>query len=268
MKQQNPQTIAVEESLRDFYNSKGWKADGEHSKDASLWEDTRNCAQEYVSRCRLRVCRYLPSQGNFILDAASGPVQYKEYLAYSSGFSKRICVDISEEALKQAEAKLGNKGQYLQCSILDLPLPTDHVDAAVSIHTIYHIEASAQEKAVRQLLRVTKPGHPLLVIYANPDRWSSRLARILTFWLSRAPGEVYYHAHPLRWWRKFSDEAEVDIVTWRTLTAKVSRILIPDNKFGSLILRALYQMEDRFPRLLLPFAAYPLIVLKKKKPTP
>jgi ubiquinone/menaquinone biosynthesis C-methylase UbiE len=257
----------VEESLRAFYDSKGWKSDGAHSLDASLWEDTRPCAQEYISACRLRICEYLPPNGEVLLDAASGPVQYPEYLAYSRNFTKRVCVDLSAEALQQAKAKLGARGEYLHCSILDLPLPSAFADATISLHTIYHIEAGAQEAAVRQLLRVTKPGQPLLVVYANPDRLSSRLAR-LARWLRGTPalpqGEIYYHAHPLAWWRRFSDEAVVDTVTWRTLTAKVSRFLVPDNSFGVILLRGLLALERRFPRALLPFAAYPLIILRKR----
>lgn len=270
MKQQNPHTIAVEESLREFYDSQGWKTDGEHSKDASLWEDTRKCARAYVSACRMRIRDYLPATGEVLLDAASGPVQYPEYLTYSAGFTKRVCVDLSTEALKQAESKLGNKGEYVRCSILDLLLPDNLADASISLHTIYHIEASAQEIAVRQLLRVTKPNHSLLVVYANPDRLSSRISRALALVRKRitggapSPGEVYYYAHPLSWWQRFSDSAEIELVTWRTLTAKLSRKLIPDNAFGTFLLRILFRCEELFPHAMLPFAAYPLVVLKKR----
>ncbi len=271
MNPQDPQTRAVEESLRDFYDSKGWKSDGAQSLDASLWEDARSCAQEYISACRLRLCEYLPKKGDLLLDAASGPVQYPEYLAYSRGFAKRVCVDLSAEALRQAEAKLGTRGEYVCCSILDLPFPSNYADASISLHTIYHIEAGAQEAAVRQLLRVTKPGQPLLVVYANPDRISSRLAKgarwlkgIFSGSTAPAQGEIYYHAHSLAWWNRFSDVAEVRIVTWRTLTAKVSKLLIPDHPVGAFLLRGLFALERRFPHAMLPFAAYPLIVLRKK----
>ena len=261
----------VEESLRAFYDQEGWKTDGEKSRDAALWEDTRACAREYVSSCRLRLLDHMPQRGGVLLDAASGPLQYPEYLRFSEGYGKRVCVDLSAEALRQAEAKLGARGEYVKCSILDLPFQNDFADATLSLHTIYHIESSAQETAVRQLLRVTKPGQPLLVVYANPDRLSSRLARVarglIRLWKGGSgepKGEVYYHAHPLHWWLRFSGEAEVDIVTWRTLTAKVSRLLIPDNSFGAFLFRALLRLERAFPRAMLPFAAYPLVILRKK----
>lgn len=263
-----PKARAVEESLRQFYDQRGWKDEGEVSLDAALWEDTRTCAEDYVRGCRLRLLDFLPARGERLLDAASGPIQYPEYLAYSAGFGKRICVDISAEALKKAERKLGARGEYLNCSILDLPLAKNSVDAAVSLHTIYHIEAGAQERAVRELLRVLKPGAPLLVVYANPDRLSSRIARLARKALGRddqgGKGEVYYHAYPLGWWNHFSDEAEVEVRTWRTLTAKVSRLVAPNNFLGKFLLGLLYRLEGLFPRGMLPFAAYPLIVLRKR----
>ena len=91
----------------------------------------------------------LPPHGERLLDAASGPVQYPEYLEYHANFGRRVCVDISESALKQAEAKLGSKGEYVCASILELPLGDATIDAAVSLHTIYHIEKDQQEKAAK-----------------------------------------------------------------------------------------------------------------------
>jgi ubiquinone/menaquinone biosynthesis C-methylase UbiE len=273
MNEEKSHARAVEDSLREFYDSKGWRKEGDISHDATLWEDTRRCAAEYVSRCRLRVTKFLPKSGDALLDAASGPIQYPEYLAFSRGFKKRVCVDLSVEALVQAQAKIGAHGEFVKCSILDLPFPANFFDSAISLHTIYHIEAQAQERAVRELLRVTKEGRAVLVVYANPDRLSSRAARVARSALRALkgtsgpskPAEVYYHAHSLSWWDKFTDEADVRIVTWRTLTAKVSRLLIPDNVLGYWMLKALSSLEDSFPRAALPLAAYPMIVLTKKR---
>ena len=40
-----------------------------------------------------------------MLDMASGPIQYPEYLVYSSNFKKRYCVDLSKNALEAAKKK-------------------------------------------------------------------------------------------------------------------------------------------------------------------
>ena len=70
-----------------FYNTYGWKEKNNISKDAELFEDVRKNSRTYVSNCRKRILNYIPKKGNNILDFASGPIQYKEYLKYSKNFS-------------------------------------------------------------------------------------------------------------------------------------------------------------------------------------
>ena len=51
---------------------------------------------------------FLPEKGKDILDFASGPIQYKEYLTYSKNFKKRHCVDFSrrDKFMKKLERKI------------------------------------------------------------------------------------------------------------------------------------------------------------------
>jgi ubiquinone/menaquinone biosynthesis C-methylase UbiE len=211
------------------------------------------------------VLSFLPQRGERLLDAGSGPIQYPEYLEYSSGFAKRVCVDLSHHALAEARAKLGARGDYVRASLLELPFPDDHFDAAVSLHTIYHIDRDRQEEAVRELMRVLQPGSRAVVVYANPDRLVARLKR-----LARRPSPslevapIYFFAHPLSWWGRFSDEAAVEIVPWRSLNANESRRLIPDNALGAGIFRGLLAFERAFPRWATRWGCYPMIVLTKR----
>jgi SAM-dependent methyltransferase len=260
--------MATEDQLRDFYDSTGWQADPSGSEavyaDAQLWEDLRPCAAAYVSACRLKVLEFLPQSGERILDAGSGPIQYPEYLEYSRGFAKRVCVDLSQRALDDARNKLGDRGDYVRASLLELPFPDDHFDAAVSLHTIYHVDADQQEIAVRELVRVSKPGASAVVVYANPDRLAARLKRLARRRSRAATGPIYYFAHPLSWWERFSDEAAVEIVPWRSLNANESRRLIPDNALGARMFRALLWFEGAVPRLATWSGCYPMIVLTKR----
>jgi ubiquinone/menaquinone biosynthesis C-methylase UbiE len=59
--------------------------------------------------------------------------------------------------------------------------PEDHFDAAYCAHVIYHIDGDHQDKAIRELIRVTKPGGRIVVIYSNQDFLPSRIARFF-FW--------------------------------------------------------------------------------------
>jgi SAM-dependent methyltransferase len=212
------------------------------------------------------VLEFLPASGELILDAGSGPIQYPEYLEYSTGFAKRVCVDLSQRALDEARTQLGERGEYVRASLLDLPFPDDYFDAEVSLHTIYHVESEHQEDAVRELLRVLKPRARAVVVYANPDRLAARLKR-----LARRPqrpdGPIYFFAHPLSWWRRFSDEAAIELVPWRSLNANESRRLIPDNAFGARIFGRVLAFERAFPRSATWAGCYPMIILTKHERT-
>lgn len=265
----------AEARVSDFYNRIGWETRDGLTEDARRFEDLRDCARDYVRRCRLRVLRHLPDRGDRLLDMASGPIQYPEYLEYSRNFLKRYCVDLSAGALEAARSKIGDHGVFLCGSFLDLPLEENFFDCAVSLHTIYHIDKDRQEEAVRKLVRVTRPGNHVVIVYSNPDRLAVRLLRL---WrrICRARGfrpaageepsatELYFFDHPLEWWDRFRDVAEVRIFPWRSLHPDEQKRLIPDNAFGKRILDVLFRLEDRFPRFFTRHFCYPMIVLSKK----
>ena len=73
----------AERIVSEYYNTFGWVSKDGITEDALKQEDLRECAKEYVSKCRLKVLKYIPNSGNYILDMASGPIQYKEYIEYS-----------------------------------------------------------------------------------------------------------------------------------------------------------------------------------------
>jgi SAM-dependent methyltransferase len=261
--------MAIEDQVRDFYEKTGWQAESGEAvyADAQLWEDLRPCAADYVSACRRKVLTFLPQSGERLLDAGSGPIQYPEYLEYSSGFAKRVCVDLSQRALDEARSKLGDRGDYVRASLLELPFGDDHFDAAVSLHTIYHIDQDRQESAVRELVRVLKPGARAVVVYANPDRLVARLMAVAGRRRSIDSGPIYFFAHPLSWWKRFSDEAAVEIVPWRSLNANESRRLIPDNALGARMFRAVLAFERALPTAATWSGCYPMIVLTKHERT-
>jgi SAM-dependent methyltransferase len=257
----------TESSVREFYNEKGWQESGGVTTDARLWEDLRPVAAEYVRACRLRILNFLPDDGDRLLDAGCGPIQYDEYLRYSDAFCTRVCVDISERALERARERVGGAGEFVRASLLELPFEDETFDATVSLHTIFHIDRDDQERAVAELLRVTKKNAPVVIVYANPNRLLGRIKRTLK--RRRQPElvttPVYYYAHPLSWWRRFMVAADVEIVSWRSLNARESRVLIPDNVLGRLQLRLLLRLEGGFPHALARLGAYVIVVLTPRR---
>ena len=257
----------AENIVRDFYEGAGWSDDQSSvSLDAQLWEDLRPVAEHYVSNCRRKLLSYLPREGDRLLDAGSGPIQYPEYLEYSAGFRKRVCVDISSRALAQARQKLGDRGEYHQCSILDLPFADGEFDAVVSMHTIYHIDRDQQESAVRQLVRVAKPGASVVIVYANPDRLLAWLKRQITRRQNVPTTEpLYYFAYPLSWWRQFSDSGTVQLHPWRSLTAGDSKRFIPfSGRLGRAAFALVGRLEGALPRTATRLGAYPIVVIQKR----
>ena len=133
-----------------------------------MFEDLRKHSAKYVHKCRERVFRHIPDSGVNILDMASGPLEFQDYVDYSKNFEKRYCVDLSSTALEMAKRRIGDHGVFLHGSFFDIPLQENFFDCALSIHTIYHIDKDKQEIAVRKLLHVTKPGKPVIIVYSNP----------------------------------------------------------------------------------------------------
>jgi SAM-dependent methyltransferase len=256
---------SAESVISKFYNEGGWNVTDGVTADAEKFEDLRPAASNYVSRCRLRVARHIPQNGGQnLIDMASGPIQYPEYLEYSKGFTRRHCVDLSADALAQAKAKIGDHGVYHHGNFFDLPFERDFFDCALSLHTIYHIDENKQEGAVRKLVEITRPGAPVIIVYSNPSTLIASIKSALR--RGSGVGELYFHRHPLSWWQRFGDVAEVNIYPWRSFGAAAQRAMFPDNVFGRWMFKALFLLEEAFPQFFVKHFQYPMIVLKKRSP--
>jgi len=155
------------ESIMEFYDQIGWcETDQGLCEDGARFEDLRPVAAEYIHKCHMRVRRHIPARGTYLLDVASGAIQYPEHLTYSTGYGHRISADISFAALRQAKKKLGDRGIYLLCDITNLPLKDDLVEGFVSLHTLYHVPAEEQLNAVRELQRVLREGGSGVIVYS------------------------------------------------------------------------------------------------------
>ena len=66
-----------------FYNEVGWTQRKKDTNDAILFEDLRPSAKNYVSHSRNKINNHIAKKGTHLLDFASGPIQYSEYLKYS-----------------------------------------------------------------------------------------------------------------------------------------------------------------------------------------
>ena len=288
----------VESGVAKFYDTLRWDANkwddlSESRKAYSRWDDMRECSREYSQRCRSRAFRHIPPSGEYMLDVGCGPLQFAEYVDYSKNFKKRYCVELSAKALEEARAKIGDHGWFFHGSFFDFETQDNFFDCSLSLLTVFNIHKDAQEAAVRKLIRVTKLGKPVIIVYMNPrtietvmaSSWPVRLVQCLGQALRRAntPRKgrkrsakswekeaaqkdllLYFHRHPIEWWDRFRDVAMVEILPWASLSPLTQKTVIPDNKLGATLLRWLFAFEERFPSLFGRYSEYPLIVLTKK----
>ena len=201
-----------------------------------------------------------------MLDMASGPIPHAEYLEYSRGFNRRYCVDLSAPALKEAEAKIGEHGVFLHGDFFDLSFQDDFFDCAISLHTLYHIDRDRQEEAVRKLIRITRPKHPVIIVYCNPNDMLNLFPNLRKWIKANSHGYKnypYYYTHPIEWWQRFSNVCSVEIFRTKTFDTATQRVLVPDGEIGCKCFDALMKLEDTFPAFFARMGHYYTVVLRR-----
>ncbi len=247
-----------------FYNSLGWRKNQKINvfEDAKLFEDLRKNSKEYVSKCRKRILRYIPKRGKNILDFASGPIQYPEYMLYSKNFNKRHCLDFSKNAIKIAKMKIPkNRGKFYCGDFFKIKLKKNYFDCIVSLHTIYHIDKNKQKLAIKKLIKISKKGSPIIIVYSNPNTLINRIKKL--FILRKKKKRIYFYCHTVEWWKQFENLAEVSFFPWRSFAAKHQKIIFLDNILGKILLRLLFNLEDFFKKFFVKNFQYYTVVLKK-----
>jgi SAM-dependent methyltransferase len=273
--------------IQNFYDQIGWqKKDQNVFEDAQMFEDLRPVVQDYIHQCHMRVNDYIQPKGRFLVDVASGPVQYEEYLSYSEYYDYRICVDISLRALQEAQSKLGPKGIYILGDIANLPFEDNWADAIVSLHTIYHLPADLQPKAIQEIHRVLKPCCSAVIVYSwgfhsvlmnltcFPFRVYAFLRRRLAQFMNKIKNlrnqsdqhEAFLYAKPLnyKFFSKYPWGFDFKIVVWRSLGVPLTRFYIQSWLAGRSILRMVQNFEQKYPQTSGRFGQYPLFVIRKK----
>jgi SAM-dependent methyltransferase len=266
-------------AVKAFYDEVGWQQDAAGAfHDSGRFDDMRPVSAGYLRRCRNRLRRLLPASGRWLLDCASGPLAFDEYLAYSRGFERRICVDLSEVALRAARRRIGRHGIYVLADATRLPFAAGSMDTVLSLNTLFHIPAGEQALAMREFLRVAAPQAPVLVAYSWGDaapltRALIGAARTLHGLLrGRAPASVavheaapaeptlYFHAHAPAWFHALG--RPVRIASWKALSAEVLRTYVRGPFSAALLLPLASAAEALLPGLMGRIGQQPLLVLR------
>ncbi|RPJ42890.1 MAG: class I SAM-dependent methyltransferase [Chloroflexi bacterium] len=221
----------VKQQVRQFYDHVGWQVVQDGTYQNARYEDLRPVSREYIHRCHLRVNRFLRRSGRYLLDAGSGPVQYAEYLTFSDGYQRRVCVDISIIALQEARRRIGDHGLFVVADVANLPFKSEPFEGAVSLHTLHHLPLDEQAKAYAELYRVLRPGSTAVVVNGWTDSPLMRRAG----WLVRAMERLGAVVARLRGRREFPGKstrsAPEDIPTRRQTGSLVGTRAEPTGTF-------------------------------------
>jgi len=272
----------IKQQVQDFYNRVGWQQVSEGTYQNATYEDLRPVARTYIHNCHLRVMRHLSSHGKLLLDAGSGPIQYPEYLEYSRGYQRRVCLDISSVALREARQRIGVHGLFVVGDIANLPFKTDAFDGLVSLHTIHHLPVDEHAQAYLELERVLAAGKTGVVV----NGWDLPPLTVLQNFLIRVVESLrgksssrdqqpsttsqksdrgtFVRKHTPAWLKEeVGTQITVEIWCWRSLSVRFMRTFIHARLGGRTWLRLLNWFEERFPRFFGMNGQYPLIVLRK-----
>lgn len=264
--------------LENFYEEFGWKkSENNNYNDAEVFEDLRDISHTYVHKCHMRVKNFIPSKGKYLLDAASGPIQFDEYLEYSKEYDYRVCMDLSSRALGEANRKLGDRGIYIIGNIANMPIRTGQIDAAISLNTIYHIPKEQQLDAFKEIHRVLIPGGPGVIVY----EWGKHSHLINLFVLPykikthieklvlrlapklRIQPDIYFHAYKQGYFSEEKLGFKMKTFVWRSISVPFMKMYIHKFFFGKQLLDLIYKIEDSFPTLAGNVGEYPMFYLKK-----
>ena len=125
---------------------------------------------EFGVTCRA-LEEFLPPPPATILDVGSGPGRYAFYLI-SRGYSVSL-VDVSRECLSLAEREAARLdlplGDVVHGDATDLSSFSEAVfDAVLSLGPLYHLKGeTARERAVKEALRVVRPGGIIFSAFLN-----------------------------------------------------------------------------------------------------
>jgi ubiquinone/menaquinone biosynthesis C-methylase UbiE/uncharacterized protein YbaR (Trm112 family) len=274
-------TISDDKKLvQDFYNQRGWHTDeAGNYEDAVIFEDLRDVSKEYLKKCHDRVSRFLNSSGKYMLDAASGALQYKDYLQYSANYKYRVCVDLSFQALSEVKRKLGDKAVCVLCDMTNMPFKDDVMDGFVSLNTVYHIPKDEQVTAIKELYRVLASNGKGVVVYDwyKHSPW-------MNFWLLPFRGAVfiknrigdafrkiggsktqhkmlYFYAHNYDYFKNNLPPFKLKV--WRSVSVPFMKAYIHPWLFGKQILNWLYNKEENEAEKCGLKGEYPMLVFEK-----
>lgn len=252
--------------------------------DSSKWVDFRAISSKYIRTTFARASKFYSPSGKYLLDIASGPVGFQEYMNLCDGYEYRICVDISINALIHAKIniqKAGKQGFFICGDITNIPISDNSVDTVLSQHTLYHIPKNDQKTAVNEMYRVAKTDSKIVIIYSwfyhswfmNISLNFIQVYRVIRYFagklyvrLFKSKPRLYFYPHSPKWFKKsFEFSENIEFYCWRSTNKFFMNLYIYKRLFGRRLLNSLLRIEDKYSKFMGRFGEYAAIVITKKK---
>lgn len=270
----------------DYYNEVDYlvKESFKIYEDSDKWVDYRPVASAYIRNSFTNASKFYPNKGEFILDAASGPIGLSEYISLCDGYKYRICIDISINALIQAKSNLeraDKKGIFICGDITNIPIRDMSVDTVLSQHTLYHLPKGDQKLAVNEMYRVAKRNSKIVIIYSwfyhswfmnitlnfvQIYRILRHLAGKLYVKIMGSKPRLYFYPHSPKWFlTSFEFSKDIEFHCWRSCNKHFLKIYVHEWFFGRKILAKLATLEHKYDKFMGTFGEYPAIVITKSK---
>ncbi|MEX2343382.1 MAG: class I SAM-dependent methyltransferase [Steroidobacteraceae bacterium] len=256
----------VESQVREFYDREGWVIDdkGKTGEDR-IFRDQGESRAAYDEKIKRRTVDRFDGLTGSLLIAGCGDLPDNHFFI-AEKFAKVVCVDISWRALAISQSKLGARSEYHKVSILALPMPDESFDAVFCAHVLYHIDKKVQENAVRELIRVVKPGGRIVILYRNggaPMNLLQRLWQACRFDWLLGTHKLYLFSYPRSWWSQFGGSCRIEIMPTDVLSPGQLSVFLPTEALRKRFFRWVTRFEDQHPAVARRLWAYSMIVLDK-----
>ncbi|MCB1970405.1 MAG: class I SAM-dependent methyltransferase [Geminicoccaceae bacterium] len=246
-------TNQAEDTVRRFYDEYGWREqDGVKGEDR-LFRNFSGAYRAYHEESTRRTLARI-GHGQRLLIVGCGDMP-ESHVRAAAQFSEVTCLDISGRALDIAQAKLGPEHHYLLGSIIDTRLPPARYDTVLCSHVLYHLDRNLQARAVCNMLDTMKPDGRTLIIYANPRSLLKNIAAVVRRLTGSvqpqrratdAP-ELYYHAHPRSFWRRFRTICQTRTIPWEAIGSCEDRTLLRHDAIAAPFYRCASWIETHAP---------------------
>jgi ubiquinone/menaquinone biosynthesis C-methylase UbiE len=171
-------------------------------------------------------------EGDFVLDICTGTGSLLLYLREKTGVDGLVVgADFSTGMLKVGQAKTETLENVcvLASDVAYLPFNASVFDAVTCTHAFYELKGEAQDRGLREIVRVLKPGKPFLMMEHDvPKRPLIKALFYVRLFSMGAKRAIYILRHEKRILEKYFERVEkMTTPTGRSKIMICSKMLAP-----------------------------------------